>query len=103
VGLTIYPGTLSATGLPGRAQTNAKIRIEVVPIEPRRGLLCERHGLFAEADLDVQIQPMLGGSAIVAAVASNAVDIGFSTIDALATHIRKMFHSSLLRPLQNTA
>jgi NitT/TauT family transport system substrate-binding protein len=81
---------LSATGLPGRAQTNATVRIAIVPIEPAaEAYYASDMGFFAEADLDVQIQPMLGSSAIVPAVASNAVDIGFSTIDTLATAHQK--------------
>lgn len=61
---------LSATGLPGRAQTNATIRMAIVPIEPAaEAYYASDMGFFAEADLDVQIQPMLGSSAIVPAVA----------------------------------
>jgi ABC-type nitrate/sulfonate/bicarbonate transport system substrate-binding protein len=66
---------LSATGLRGRAQTNATIRIAVVPIEPAAvAYYASDMGFFAEADLDVHIQPMPGSSAIVPAVASNAVE-----------------------------
>ena len=46
-------------------------------------------GIFAKAGLDVDIQFMQGSSAIAAAVLSNAVDIGFSAVDTLATAHRK--------------
>jgi len=46
-------------------------------------------GFFAKAGLDVDIQVMAAASVVAAAVASNAVDIGFSSIDTLASAHQK--------------
>jgi len=76
---------LCAMATPGRTQTSTTIRLAIVPIEPAAEVYYARDmGFFAEAGLDVDIQAMLGSSAIAAAVTSNAVDIGFSSIDTLA-------------------
>lgn len=69
----------------GRAQTNATIHIAVSPIEAAAEVYYAKDmGFFAKAGIDADIQQMPGGSAIAAAVVSNAVDIGFDTVDSLA-------------------
>ena len=45
-------------------------------------------GFFAKAGLNVQIQPGANGAAIAAAVAGNAVDIGYADVGTLAKRIR---------------
>jgi NitT/TauT family transport system substrate-binding protein len=81
---------LSASSLPGRAQTNATIRIATLPIDGSgEAYYAKDSGFFAKAGLSVDIQPMLSSSAIAAAVSSNAVDIGYGNIDVLAALHRK--------------
>lgn len=76
---------LSAIGLPARAQSNATIRVATVPTENGAQVYYARDmGFFAKAGIDVDIQSMQNGSAIAAAIVSNAVDVGFSNVDALA-------------------
>jgi NitT/TauT family transport system substrate-binding protein len=78
--------TLCAIRLPARAQTMATVRIGTVPSEFAAEVYYAKDmGFFAKAGIDTDIQPMQNGSAIAAAIASNAVDIGFATLDALAT------------------
>lgn len=75
---------------PASAQTASPVRVAAIPIagaaEPA---IAKDLGFFAKAGLDVDIQFMQGSSAIAAAVLSNAVDVGFSAVDTLATAHRK--------------
>ena len=56
-------------------------------------------GFFAKAGIDADIQLMQGSSVIASAVLSNAVDIGYSAVDTLATAHQKAFRSSSSRPV----
>jgi len=83
----VFGGALAGTlRSPGAAQANAPIRVAAIPIagasEPS---IAKDAGIFAKAGLDVDVQLMQGSSAIAAAVLSNAVDIGYSAVDTLAT------------------
>jgi NitT/TauT family transport system substrate-binding protein len=55
-------------------------------------------GFFAKAGLNVQIQPGQNGSAIAAAVAANAVDIGYADIGALAKAHTRGIDFSIIAP-----
>jgi len=89
-------GALSAAG---RAQTTATIRVAIVPIEGAAEVyFATDMGFFAKAGLDVQIQTMPSSPAIAAAVASNAVDIGFISVDALATIHQKNIPLVIIAP-----
>ena len=77
--------TLGAVARPGRAQSDAVIRIGTLPIDGASQVYyAQDAGFFAKAGLTVDIQPMLSSSAIAAAVSSNAIDIGYGNIDVLA-------------------
>jgi NitT/TauT family transport system substrate-binding protein len=67
------------------AQSAAPIRIATIPIEPGIEVyFAQDMGFFAKAGLDATIQQLPGGPAIVAALVSGAVDVGFVALDALA-------------------
>lgn len=84
---------------PGRAQTNATIRIATLPIENAAQVFYAKDmGYFAAAGLDADIQQMLGGPAIAAAIASGAVDIGYSAVDTLATLHDKNIPLAVIAP-----
>lgn len=69
---------------PGAAQP-ATIRIGVVPTETSaEAFYAAQMGFFAKAGLDVEIQMIQSASVVTAAVASNAVDIGWSSCVPLA-------------------
>jgi NitT/TauT family transport system substrate-binding protein len=71
---------------PSAAQTNETIRIAAIPIEgAMQASYAKDMGFFAKAGIDADIQLMQGSSAIASAVLSNAVDIGYSAVDTLAT------------------
>lgn len=67
------------------AQAADTLRVGAVPIEGAGEVFYAKEmGLFAKAGLDVDIQMMQSAVALAGAVASNSVDIGWSTVDVLA-------------------
>jgi NitT/TauT family transport system substrate-binding protein len=74
------------------AQSAATIRISYIPFEASAQLFyAQEQGLWDKADLSVQLMPNPFGAAIAAAVASNAVDIGYATVMTLASaHARHL-------------
>jgi len=76
---------LGAAPVSAGAQTNSMLRIATIPIEPGAQVYyAQDMGFFAKAGLDVDIQAMTTGPGIAAALVSNAVDIGFGSVDAVA-------------------
>jgi NitT/TauT family transport system substrate-binding protein len=80
--------------LPTRAsaQNDLTIRVAYIPFEASAQLFyAQESGLWNKAGLNVQLQPNPFGAAIAAAVASNAVDVGYATIMTLASaHAKKL-------------
>lgn len=71
---------------PAFAQTNVALRVGVLSAESA----AEAHyasdlGYFAKAGLDVEITTMSNTPSIVAAVVAGALDIGYTTIDSVAS------------------
>jgi NitT/TauT family transport system substrate-binding protein len=84
--LIVGGAAYGALRLPGLAQTGAPLRVAAIPIIGAAQVsVAKDMGFFAKAGIDVEIQPMLGSSAIASAVISNSADIGFSAVDTLAT------------------
>jgi NitT/TauT family transport system substrate-binding protein len=83
---------LAAAHAAGSAQAPAKIHVAVVPFEGSAEVYyAQQNGAFARAGLDVTIDAMQSTGPIAAAVASNAEDIGFGTIGAIAVaHVHKI-------------
>lgn len=68
------------------AQTRPALRIGVLPIESAAEASYARDlGYFAQAGLDVTITPMTNTPSIVAAVVGGSLDIGYTTIDSIAS------------------
>lgn len=95
--LVLSVAALASASAPVRGQATATIRISTNPIDSGAQVFYAKDlGLFAKAGLDVTIQPGQNGAAIAAAVASNAVDIGYADLGALAkAHTRGIFFSVL--------
>jgi NitT/TauT family transport system substrate-binding protein len=77
---------MGALALPARAQTGQALRVGVLSAESA----AEAHyaqdlGYFAKAGLDVTITTMSNTPSIVAAVVAGALDIGYTTIDSVAS------------------
>lgn len=67
------------------SQTATVVRISTNPIDSGAQVFYAKElGLFAKAGLDAQIQPGANGAAIAAAVASNAIDVGYADLGSLA-------------------
>jgi ABC-type nitrate/sulfonate/bicarbonate transport system substrate-binding protein len=75
-----------------RAQGTTVLRIATLPIESAAEVFYAKDmGFFAKAGFDVDIQTMQTSAAMAAATASNAVDIGYSPVDSMATiHQKKV-------------
>jgi ABC-type nitrate/sulfonate/bicarbonate transport system substrate-binding protein len=72
------------------AQSTPTLRIGVSPIEASAEIYYAKDlGFFAKAGLEVDIQSMQGSSLIVSGMVSNALDIGFDTLDGLAAQHQK--------------
>jgi NitT/TauT family transport system substrate-binding protein len=71
---------------PGRAQTLQPLRIGVLAAESAAEITYAKElGYFAKAGLDVTITTMSNTPSIVAAVVAGALDIGYTTIDSVAS------------------
>jgi NitT/TauT family transport system substrate-binding protein len=78
--------------LAGRARAAATLRIATLTIDSAAACFyAQDQGFFERAGIDAQIQTIASGGAIVAAVASNSVDVGFanlvSTVAAFAKNV----------------
>jgi len=77
---------LGAIGSPGWAQTTARVRVAMIPLESALEVLYAREaGFLAKAGIDADLQTMVNGTAIAAAIVSGSIDIGYITLDALAS------------------
>jgi NitT/TauT family transport system substrate-binding protein len=82
-----------ASSVPVSAQTQpapAVIRIQSIPFDAgSEAFYAKDLGLFAKQGLDATVSPVGNGPAIAAAVASGAVDIGFSNALSIETAYKK--------------
>jgi NitT/TauT family transport system substrate-binding protein len=83
--LAVAAGAFAALGSRGSAQTRPSIKVATLPSEAAAEVFyAQEMGYFATAGIDVDIQVMTNGAAVASAVASNAVDIGWTTPISLA-------------------
>lgn len=84
--LALAGTSIGALAKPSRAQTNPTLNLGVLPVESAAAAYYARDlGYFAKAGLDVTIQAMANTPNIVAAVVGGALDIGYTTIDTIAS------------------
>jgi len=80
----IAAGVLAAAR-PAGAQTTTPLRLALIPGDiAAQPYYAIDQGFFQKAGIDATITPITGGPAIASAVASNAVDIGYSNVVSLA-------------------
>ncbi len=73
-------------GARASAQTGQALRVGVLPVESAAQVNYAKDlGYFAKAGLDVTITTMSNTPSIVAAVVAGALDIGYTTIDSVAS------------------
>jgi NitT/TauT family transport system substrate-binding protein len=83
--LLLGGAALGAMPLPARAQA-APVHLATIALESASEVRYARDmGFLSKAGLDADIQLMLNGTAIAAAIVSKSVDIGYVTLDALAS------------------
>jgi ABC-type nitrate/sulfonate/bicarbonate transport system substrate-binding protein len=83
---------------PGGAQETT-LKIATIPIDVGAEVFYARDaGFFKKAGIDAQIQSITNGGAIAAAVASGAVDIGFSNLVSIATAFRRGVPITIIAP-----
>lgn len=86
-------------GVPAAADDAAPVRVATNPIDSGAEVYyADDLGFFAKAGLAVQIQPGENGAAIAAAVASNAIDIGYADIGALSKAHSRGIDFSIIAP-----
>ncbi len=84
-GLVVAGLALTLLHSDGVAQTPVTLRIAVPPTEGAAQVFYAKDmGFFAQAGLDVDVQPAQGGGAISAAIVSNSLDVGYNSVDTLA-------------------
>jgi NitT/TauT family transport system substrate-binding protein len=89
----------AALAAPAAGEDNAALTIATNPIDSGAEVYYAGDlGYFANAGLSVQIQPGQNGAAIAAAVAGNAVDIGYADIGALAKAHTRGIDFSIIAP-----
>ena len=90
---------LAASAPPAIAQSTQPLRIALIPGDiSGEADYAQDLGYFKKAGFDVEFTPITGGAAISAAVASGAVDIGFSNIVSLSIAHDKGVPFTLLAP-----
>jgi NitT/TauT family transport system substrate-binding protein len=86
LGMASGTALLAMLPLPARAQATQTLRVGVLSTESAAGPhYANDLGLFAKAGLDVQITTMGNTPSIVAAIVAGALDIGYTTIDSVAS------------------
>jgi len=91
---------LALTLLPiaGPAQ-DAALKVATIPIDAgAEAFYAQEQGFFKKAGLDVTIEQITNGPAIAAAVASGAVDVGFSNLVSLAIAFKRGVPITLIAP-----
>jgi NitT/TauT family transport system substrate-binding protein len=82
-----------------RAQAGAPLRVGTILVEAAAEIyFAQDAGFFAKAGLTADIQAFDTGPAIAAAVVSNALDIGYITVDAAAAIHQKNIPLVLIAP-----
>jgi NitT/TauT family transport system substrate-binding protein len=88
----------AAAPFPGRAQETT-LKIATIPIDTgAEAFYALDQGFFKKAGLDVSLERISNGPAIAAAVASGAVDIGFSNLVSLAIAYKRGVAITLIAP-----
>ena len=89
---------LAALRVPVRA-ADPLVRIATLPLDASACCYyADEQGFFKSAHLDAQIQTIPNGGAIVSAVVSNAVDIGFTNLVSAATAFKRGVPITIVAP-----
>jgi NitT/TauT family transport system substrate-binding protein len=96
---SLAAGFVALAGSSANAQTPAKLTLGTIPIDNgAEAFYAQDQGFFKKAGLDVDISPMTNGGAITAAVASGALDVGFTNLFSFVTARSKGIPVTLIAP-----
>ncbi len=77
-------------GSPVLAQTRPSVNVATIPIDSgSQAFYAKDAGFFEKAGLDAKVESITSGPAIIAGVASGAIDIGFSNLVSLETAYKR--------------
>jgi NitT/TauT family transport system substrate-binding protein len=83
---SVMAAALCAIAAPGRTQALTTIRVITLPIEAgAEAYFAKELGYFAKAGIEVELVPASNGGASAAAVAGNAVEIGYADMVSIAS------------------
>jgi NitT/TauT family transport system substrate-binding protein len=92
-------GGLAALAAPRLARAADGLKIATIPIDAGAEVYYSLDmGFFRDAGIDAQIEPIASGAAIASAVASDAVDVGFSNLISIAVAYKRNIPFTLLAP-----
>jgi len=90
---------LAALGSPAMVRANDPLHIATIPLDAgAEAYYALDMGYFRDASIDAQVDPIASGAAITAAVASGAIDIGFSNLISIAVAYKHNAPVTLLAP-----
>ncbi len=97
--LGFVAAALCSAALPGYGQATATLRVATLPVDAgAEAFYAKDMGFFAKAGLDVDVQSIQNSSALAAAVASNAVDIGHVNLVSMAAAHQKNIYFVAIAP-----
>jgi NitT/TauT family transport system substrate-binding protein len=90
--MLVAAAALGSFAAPARSQTPEPLRIGTFAVEnAMQPVYAKDVGFFSRNGIDADVQLLPGSSAIVAAVISNAIDIGYAALDVVAAiHARNV-------------
>jgi len=90
---------LAALALPARARAGDPLHIASIPLDAgAEAYYAYDLGYFRDAGIDAQVDSIPSGAAIASAVASGAIDIGFSNLISIAVAYKRNVPVTLLAP-----
>jgi len=90
---------LTAAALPSRARANDALHIASIPLDAgAEAYYAFDLGYFRDAGIDATVDSIPSGAAIASAVASGAVDVGFSNLISIAVAYKHNVPVTLLAP-----
>lgn len=90
---------VAAATLPAPARAADALKIATIPLDAgAEAYYAADLGYFRDAGIEATIDPIASGAAIASAVASGAIDIGFSNLISIAAAYKKNIPFTLLAP-----
>jgi len=97
--LTGLGAAVAAAALPSQARANDALHIATIPLDAgAEAYYAYDLGYFRDAGIDAQVDAIMSGAATASAVASGAIDIGFSNLISIAAAYKRNIPFTLLAP-----